>query len=72
MKAKAGKPEAGRKPGGEGLPYAETAGCVGGPVDGEIKGYGLGEGHEVKGQSGSTTPPRGKGGTSGAKGRRGN
>ena len=47
-KAKAGKPEAGRKPGSEGLPYKSADSVCGGPVEGQPKS-GLGADHEVKG-----------------------
>ena len=69
VKAKAGKPDAGKKPGGEGLPYSPAEPCVGGPIDGAPKGSGLGEGYGVKG--GKSIPPvlKGKGGPSGAKGK---
>lgn len=47
-KGVAGKPNAGRKPGGEGLPYKDAASVVGGPVEQQPEA-GLNPGKGVKG-----------------------
>lgn len=48
--------------GKEGLSYTSAEGVAGGPIDGEIKGSGLGAGHEVKGGKSVPGPVKGKGG----------
>ena len=50
MKGNPSKPNASRKPGGEGLPYKDAAGVVGGPVE-EQPEAGLNPGKGVKGSS---------------------
>jgi len=50
MKAKAGKPSAGRKPGGE-LPYKSAEDCVGGPINNRIESNQLSADKGVKGGS---------------------
>jgi hypothetical protein len=62
MKTKASGPDQKRKPGSEGLPYSDAAQVCGGPVDGEIKGSGLGESFEVKGGKDVPGVIKGKGG----------
>ena len=49
-KAIAGKPNASRKPGGEGLPYKEAASVAGGPIEAQAEA-GLNPGKGVKGGS---------------------
>ncbi|MDI6774032.1 MAG: hypothetical protein QME60_01355 [Verrucomicrobiota bacterium] len=51
--------------GKEGLSYTSAEQVVGGPIDGDIKGSGLGADCEVKGGKSIQTPHKGKGGPKG-------
>lgn len=48
--------------GKEGLKYTSAEQVVGGPIENEIEGSGLGAGHEVKGSSKPHGVVKGKGG----------
>lgn len=51
--------------GKEGLKYSPAEQCVGGPIENEIKGSGLGAGYECKGGKAPQSPHKGKGGPKG-------
>ena len=73
MKAKAGKPDKHGKITSYGLPTSPAEGVAGGPIENDLhEGSGLGADYEVKGSTSLPPVNKGKGGTSGAKGRAGN